>query len=512
MTTSLLLDGRVWGTRGASALAIVDGTVAWVGDDSTARARFSDATETLRLRGALLTPAFVDAHVHATAAGLLASGLDLTRCASLTQCLEEVARQAQPDQVLWGHGWDETSWPEQRPPTRAELDRAGKGCPVYLSRIDGHSAVVSSALLDRAPDAAAAPGWASSGVLTRQAHHHVRRAAWASITPAQRRAAQHRFLADAAARGVVMVHECAGPDLSGAEDLTSLLSIDHGVEVVAYWGQAVSTPEQARELLAATGARGLAGDLFCDGSIGSRTAALRLPYADATGTRGVRYLDAQQIAAHVTACTRAGTQAGFHAIGDAALDAVVAGFQAAEAAVGLAALRRCTHRVEHLEMVDQEQAAQLARWGVVASVQPAFDAAWGGEGGMYARRLGPARAAAMNPFVLLAAQGMGLAFGSDAPVTPVDPWGGVRAAVHHHNPDWALSLDAALQAHTRGGYQAAGVTEPLAGTLEPGAPASYAIWDGDLTGSPAAAPPVCLRTVHRGRILFERKASWYEVG
>jgi predicted amidohydrolase YtcJ len=107
---------------------------------------------------------------------------------------------------------------------------------------------------------------------------------------------------------------------------------------------------------------------------------------------------------------------------------------------------------------------------------------------------------------------MGLAFGSDAPVTPVDPWGGVRAAVHHHNPDWALSLDAALQAHTRGGYQAAGVTEPLAGTLEPGAPASYAIWDGDLTGSPAAAPPVCLRTVHRGRILFERKASWYEVG
>ena len=164
MTTSLLLDGRVWGTRGASALAIVDGTVAWVGDDSTARARFSDATETLRLRGALLTPAFVDAHVHATAAGLLASGLDLTRCASLTQCLEEVARQAQPDQVLWGHGWDETSWPEQRPPTRAELDRAGKGCPVYLSRIDGHSAVVSSALLDRAPDAAAAPGWASSGV------------------------------------------------------------------------------------------------------------------------------------------------------------------------------------------------------------------------------------------------------------------------------------------------------------------------------------------------------------
>lgn len=505
MRSSLLLDGRIWGMCDATALAVVDGTVVWVGDDSSARTRVPDAAETLQLHGALITPAFVDAHVHATAAGLLASGLDLTRCASLAQCLDEVARQARAGQVLWGHGWDEMSWPEQRPPSRAELDRAGKGCPVYLSRIDGHSAVVSSALLDRAPQAVSSLGWATSGVLTRQAHHHARRAAWASITPEQRRAAQRRFLDDAAARGVAMVHECAGPDLSGLEDLASLLNIEHGVQVVGYWGQAVSTPEQARELLTATGAHGLAGDLFCDGSIGSRTAALRSPYTDAAGSTGVCYLDSQQVAAHVTACTQAGTQAGFHAIGDAALDAVVAGFRAAESAVGLAALRRCTHRVEHLEMADPEQAAQLARWGVVASVQPAFDATWGGQGGMYARRLGFARAAVMNPFALLAAQGMALAFGSDAPVTPVDPWGGVRAAVHHHNPSFALSLDAALQAHTRGGYLAAGSTEPRAGTLEPGAPASYAIWDGDLIGSPTAAPPVCLRTVHRGRILFERE-------
>lgn len=506
MSTTLLLDGRIPSVAGATALAVVDRTVAWTGDDSTGRACFGDADEVLELHGALVTPAFVDAHVHATSAGLLATGLDLTGCATLAQCLEQVTRRSRPGTVLWGQGWDETLWPERRPPTRAEVDRASSGAPVYLSRIDGHSAAVSSALLERAAAAIGAPGWAAEGPLTREAHHHVRRAARESITSGQRRAAQRAFLAGAAACGIAVVHECAGPEVSGTDDLADLLAADHGVEVVGYWGQAVSTPEQVRELLAATGAHGLAGDLFCDGALGSRTAALRTPYADAPGTRGASYLDAQQISAHVRACTLAGTQAGFHVIGDAATDSVVAGFEAAAAAVGATALRQCGHRLEHLEMVDPDQARRLASWGVVASVQPAFDAAWGGTEGMYALRLGAPRAAAMNPFALLEAAGVVLAFGSDAPVTPVDPWGAVRAAVRHRSPGSEISVMEALAAHTYGGYRAAAATDSLAGTLFPGAPASYVIWDGaefrEGVGSPS-----CLRTVHRGRTLFERHGA-----
>ncbi|MGB8199902.1 MAG: amidohydrolase family protein, partial [Pseudonocardiaceae bacterium] len=328
-----------------------------------------------------------------------------------------------------------------------------------------------------------------------------------SITPGQRRAAQEAFLTGAAARGIAVVHECAGPEVSGIDDLADLLAADHGVEVVGYWGQAVSTPKQARELLAATGAHGLAGDLFCDGALGSRTAALRTPYVDAPGSRGTSYLDVQQISAHVQACTLAGTQAGFHVIGDAATDAVMAAFEAAEAAVGAIALRQCRHRLEHLEMVDPDQARRLAAWGVVASVQPAFDAAWGGAGGMYALRLGAPRAAAMNPFALLEAAGVVLAFGSDAPVTPVDPWGAIRAAVGHRSAGSEIGVMEALAAHTYGGYRAGATTDSLAGTLLPGAPASYAIWDGaDLWEAEyrGVDSPSCLRTVHRSRILFER--------
>jgi hypothetical protein len=93
-----------------------------------------------------------------------------------------------------------------------------------------------------------------------------------------------------------------------------------------------------------------------------------------------------------------------------------------------------------------------------------------------------------------------LAFGSDAPVTPIDPWGAVRAAVEHRSPGSGIGMAEALAAHTRGGYRAAATAGPLAGTLAPGAPASYAIWDG-------SDPPSCLRTVHRSRILFEREGA-----
>ena len=129
--TTLQLGGRIPAVPGATALAIVDGVVAWAGDDRTGRVRFGAGAEVLQLRGALVTAAFVDAHVHTTATGLHAVGPDLTSCASLVQCLDTVARHARPGTVLWGHGWDETAWPEHRPPSRAELDRAAGAAPVY---------------------------------------------------------------------------------------------------------------------------------------------------------------------------------------------------------------------------------------------------------------------------------------------------------------------------------------------------------------------------------------------
>ncbi|ULR49265.1 amidohydrolase [Streptomyces deccanensis] len=522
--TVLLRGGEVHSPADpfATAMVVEHGQIAWVGSEGAADAFAAGVDEVVDLEGALVTPAFTDAHVHTTATGLALTGLDLSAAPSLEAALvlvREFAAARPSDRVLLGHGWDAARWPGGRPPTRAELDEATGGRPLYLSRIDVHSAVVTTALLDLVPGA----GAFEDGPLTRDAHHAVRATALGAITPAQRTEAQRAALAHAASLGIGSVHECAGPEISSEDDFTGLLRLsaeEPGPRVVGYWAE--RDVEKARAL----GAVGAAGDLFVDGALGSHTACLHEPYADAAHT-GTAYLDADAVAAHVVACTEAGLQAGFHAIGDAAVASVVDGVRAAAEKIGLPRVRAARHRVEHAEMLTPDTVAAFAELGLTASVQPAFDALWGGEEGMYAQRLGADRARTLNPFAALLRAGVPLAFGSDSPVTALDPWGTVRAATFHRTPEHRISVRAAFTAHTRGGWRAIGRDD--AGVLVPGAPADYAVWrTGELVvqapddrvarwstdprsgtpGLPDLSPgsdlPVCLRTVVAGRTVFVR--------
>jgi predicted amidohydrolase YtcJ len=294
-----------------------------------------------------------------------------------------------------------------------------------------------------------------------------------------------------------------------------------GLSATLYWGE-----PGVFEHIATYDLAGLAGDLNADGALGSRTAALREAYADRADHRGHAYLTPEQIAEHVIACTERNVQAGFHCIGDQALDNIARGFELAAEKVGVQALVAARHRLEHVEMVDEATIATLARCGVVASVQPMFDALWGGPDGMYAERVGD-RWQGMNPFGSLARAGVVLAFGSDSPVTELGGWEAVRAAAFHHEKSERITVRAAFQAHTRGGWRAAGIDD--AGVLAPGTAATYAIWrsDADLvvqtpdqrvaawsTDPRAGVPvlpdlsegtpvPTCLRTAVGGRTVYD---------
>ena len=519
----------------AEALLVEDGTVAWLGADDTADGFAARADEVVDLDGAIVTPGFVDAHLHVLETGLALESVDLSPARSLEEALGAVRRASDAHRghdVLLGFGWDETGWPEGRGPTRDELDAAARGARVYLARADIHSAVVSSALaaelgLERMA------GWAPDGRVQGAAHHAAREAARA-LDGARRTRLYRRALDHAAASGIVSVHEHSAPFIDTRDGLRELLDLtrDPGnglPHLVAYRGEPCETVDDAREVLAAIpGLTGLGGDLNVDGSIGSRTAALRAPYLDAPGD-GVLHLTAERIANHITAASRAGVQAGFHVIGDRAMDELLLGLRAAVDVEGHAAIARTGLRLEHAEMIDAPTLAALVLLGVQLSVQPAFDAAWGGPDGMYATRLGRARAAALNPLADLAGAGVPLAFGSDSPVTPLDPWAGVRAAVEHHASEQRVSARAAFRAATRGGWRLAGLDH--VGELRVGAPAHLAVWraenlavqapDGRLSAwSPDAQagtpllpllgrdepPPRCLRTVRDGVVLFDALA------
>lgn len=511
----LLLRGGVVHAPGlphATAMAIEDATITWIGDDAAAAHFAPDAHRVVDLDGALVTPCFVDAHVHLAQTGLAARGVGLYGVATRDEALDRVARHAvgTDDPIILGFGWDETQWGPGGTITRDEVDRAAPGRPAYLARVDGHSAVVSSALLERAPELTTLAGWSADGRVERDAHHRARVAADRLVGPAMRTTAIRDALRAAAQAGIGCVHEIGAPHLSQLDDFARIKAIRAGEPtpgVVCYWGE-----PGAYDAAAEHGCRGLAGDLCIDGSIGSRTAAMQEPYADAADRRGHTYLDETQVRDHVVGCTRRGLQAGFHVIGDRAFAAAAAGLRAAAAELGVAAVTGARHRLEHVEMVDGVGIALLADLGVSASVQPAFDAAWGGDDRLYAARLGAQRAGAMNPFAAMAAAGVGLAFGSDSPVTPLAPWAGVRAAVQHRTPAQRLTVTAAFAAHTKGGWRAAG--NDSAGCLAPGMPATYAVWDThDTTGGglpelhPDVPLPLCTATVIDGVAVYNLEGA-----
>ncbi len=509
-----ILDGRV--EHLSTAIGVEDGRIVFVGTDDRAEAWIgtgSDAPTLIELAGALVTPGFVDSHVHTVRTGFSLTGLDLTGLPSLTASLDALARFAadHPDDgVVVGQGWDETDWPENRPPTGAELERAAPGRRSYLTRVDGHSSVISPALASLVPGLEGLAGWSDDGRVERDAHHAVRNTLETLIGDGERLAAARAACRAMAEQGIVGFHENAAPHIGPESEieLVRQAAVETGLDATVYWGELMAI-DTARRL----GVAGLAGDLVADGAFGSRTAALSTPYDDATGTCGHGYVSAEQVRDHVVACTESGLQAGFHCIGDAALDAIGEGLRRAAETLGPEVVRQAHHRLEHVEMPSPETIRVLAELEVVASVQPMFDALWGGPSGMYAARLGE-RWRATNPLRDLHDAGVTLAFGSDSPVTGLGPWAAIRAATHHRNEQQGLDTYQAFKAHTRGSSLAARWDES-GGTLTPSARADLAVWEtpggtGE-RGLPVLGPdvplPRLLRLLSAGHTIYQQEAS-----
>lgn len=533
---TLYRNGSVYTAADPFATAmLVDGdTVAWVGSEQAATSIADASMEVIDLHGALLAPGFVDSHIHLTETGIALDSLQLGTVRSARELLDAVAgfcaSASGAGGTVLGHGWDETQWADSALPTREELERAAGGRQVYLSRIDVHSALVSTSLA-AAAGLTDADGSASTGGQVKRAAHTAARLAARRLPSGALRGYQQRALAEAAANGYVALAEMAAPHIGSIEDLRLAAAWNTGPdavpEVLPYWGELAGSADHARSILDSLGipVLGLGGDLNIDGSIGSRTAALREDYSDAAGERGSLYLSSAEAAAHLAACSLLGIQAGFHVIGDAGLDAALDALDLAAAEVGEQKVRAAGHRLEHVELADADSIRRLANHSVTVSAQPGFDAAWGADDGLYQQRLG-SRRSGMNPFASLYAAGVPICFGTDSPVTPLRPWSSVRACLQHNNPEERISARAAFLGHTRAGWRAARYRNPMAGQLVPGAPASFAVWEVEelmvqvadgrvqswstdprartplLPALDAGSDPVCLQTVRDGRELF----------
>src|SRR5207244_575912 len=218
----------------------------------------------------------------------------------------------------------------------------------------------------------------------------------ADLNDHELRELQLQASAAAASYGLTCVHEMAIPSSNGRREVEVLL--DHRqhlpVDVVVY------VAEKDIPWIMDLGLETIGGDLFLDGSLGARTAAVSEPYSDVDGT-GVLFEQEDELAEFFHNAHLAGLQVAVHAIGDRAIEEALSVWERVYRALDSRQRRHFRarrHRIEHFEIPSARQIERAAGLGLAISVQPAFDAEWGQVGAMYEQRLGTHRSSAMNPF------------------------------------------------------------------------------------------------------------------
>ncbi len=440
------------------------------------------ADRTVDLPGTTVLPGFVDSHVHLTGTGLSSLNRDVVAARSKEELLALARGRAAvgSDPVVFLQGYDETAWDAPTLPSLAELDAACDR-PLVIRRTDGHLSLANSAALTFAQaldldGCERDPQGEPTGRVTRAANEAVGR--WVAATRRSHRIEELQLAAGAlaAARGVTGIHQMAMPREEGDEDLEVFLRHRDRLPVDATVLVASTDIPRIIDL----GLPAIGGDLPADGSIGARTAALLEPYADAEH-HGATYLADDELAEFFHEGHNAGLQVGIHAIGDRAIEQILTTWERVYRSLDSRERRHFRarrHRIEHLEMPSSEQIERAAALGLGASVQPAFDAAWGFPGGLYETGVGQERAARMNPFRSMLERGLVLGAGSDSPITPLDPWLAVAAMEGHHAPSQRLTRVEAIRVHTAGSARL-GHQEEKKGVLEPGMHADFAAYDVD---------------------------------
>ena len=425
-------------------------------------------TRTIDLRGAWLTPGLRDAHVHLEGSALVGQIPILSSVRSdeeLKRALAPHSSFVPPGGWMWGFGIS-GSWAKGL--SSSALERLLPGVPLWLSASDGHSAVLSDALINRLPASLRATVKAKNGRI-REA---LARRAWFSHPPP---AGERLKPFVVRTLNAWVRHGITEVDVMGARlELVNLLKelnsegrLPLEVRVYLAWpspavkrwlSQRLATPRVKRPGPDKGKVRVVGMKVWLDGTLGSRTAALSAPYADAEKTKGDLYVEDDELRELLVRLDALGLQLAAHAIGDRAVDQLIA----AHSARGQS---KPPIRVEHVQVVRPDQLPGLK--GMVCSVQPAHrlqDAPWAAERLGAARRGWGYRAQSLRrrcPLVL----------GSDAPVSAVNPalmTDALRGAAGER-----LSTRQALSALQRDPM------DPHTERLSRGQPANFTLWSAD---------------------------------
>jgi hypothetical protein len=427
-----------------------------------------------------------------------------------------------PGTWLTGRGYNEAELPERRHLTRADLDAASTAHPIALTRTCGHMIVANGAALALAgitrdtPDPAGGTIVRDSqgeptGLLQETAQGLITR-----IMPPDDASVMANAIRAA------MRHQLALGITSATDPLLTPFHVkvyrqleDDGELAVRVNGLPIRRPDGGSETLPLP--EGFVSDtlridcvkFFADGGLSGATAAISLPYK-VTGDRGMLRFQAEELTELMWEAHAAGFRIATHAIGDVAIDQVVAAYETLyRRSADTTQAGGVRHRIEHLGLPSAEHLARCQAMDVFAVPQTVFLYALGTS---YRRYLPDAFFPRCYPLRAMLDAGLTVALSSDAPVVPDDnPLIGMKAALDRQDihgdpiaPEQAISAYEALYAYTLGGALASGDGDNR-GSLTPGKWADMAV----LTGDPLSTPAVELaelqvaQTWVGGRLVYE---------
>ncbi|HHS13245.1 MAG TPA: amidohydrolase [bacterium] len=517
----------------AQAIAVKGEYIIAVGADEQIQKYAGQGTRIIDANGRLLIPGLNDAHVHFLSGGWSLKNLDFRYIRDIRQIQEMVRDRvaaAKPGEVIRGRGWDHELFPDKQWPNKEMLDAVAPEHPVILSRADGHSVWVNSVVIRQSGIHANTPDphggtivrdpqtGEPTGIFKETAQQLLKIESPYPLTKKQHMEmdadALELALEEARRTGVTsiqhlndyvdLLHDFLDRGKLTARVTFNMWLTDEDAVLAQYDSLRKEYPHENNWL------RFGYLKAFMDGTLGSGTALMFRPFEDDPSTAGLPQSPYEELEKKVKAADRNGFQIGIHAIGNKANHWVLNAYEAARKENRK---RDSRHRIEHAQILIDEDIPRFRNLGVIASMQPTHCIT---DKRFAENRLGLDRCRGAYAWRRLLDEGASIAFGTDWPVEPLDPLEGLYASVTRKDRDWEpgegwfpdqkLSMEEAIRLYTAGSAYAE-FMEKRKGRLKKGYLADMVLYDRDLMTLP---PEEIMKarvdfTIVGGKIVFDRE-------